>query len=296
MDWPPPSDWPLAAHSQRIDLSPHRWHVQRLGKADGPHWLLLHGAGGATHSWRGLAPLLAENCQLTILDLPGHGFTRSGSVARLGLEAMTQDLARLIAAQGWRLDVVLGHSAGAAVGLRLAQQALAAGQGAPVCLGLNPALAPFDGVAGWLFPLMARTLALNPLVPALFAMSAKEDTARRLIEGTGSRLDPEGYRLYARLLRDRAHVNGALQMMARWDLKPLLYNLPALDTPVRFVTGGQDRAVAPKVAEDAAARMPDARVACLPDLGHLAHEEAPERVAAELLGGFDAARTGGIVS
>ena len=48
---------------------PHRWHVQVLG--EGPTVLLLHGAGGATHSWRGLAPLLATDHRVVMLDLPG---------------------------------------------------------------------------------------------------------------------------------------------------------------------------------------------------------------------------------
>jgi magnesium chelatase accessory protein len=34
------------------------------------------------------------------------------------------------------------------------------------------------------------------------------------------------------------------------------------------------------VSERAVARLPDARLAMLPSLGHLAHEEAPDRVAA----------------
>jgi magnesium chelatase accessory protein len=148
-----------------------------------------------------------------------------------------------------------------------------------VVIGINPALAPFDGVAGWLFPMMAKLMALNPFIPALVSMGAAPEKAQRLIEGTGSVLDADGYALYARLLGDRAHVNGTLQMMARWDLGPLLNDLPEITTPTRFVTGLKDRAVAPDVADTAAARMNDAQVIHLEDLGHLAHEEDPERLA-----------------
>ena len=58
MRWPPPPDWPLQAHSRQVFCAPHRWHVQDIG--EGEIVLLLHGAGGSTHSFRDLIPLLAD--------------------------------------------------------------------------------------------------------------------------------------------------------------------------------------------------------------------------------------------
>jgi magnesium chelatase accessory protein len=50
--------WPHRETSRFLTAGGLRWHVQEAG--DGPTLLLLHGAGAATHSWRGLFPLLAE--------------------------------------------------------------------------------------------------------------------------------------------------------------------------------------------------------------------------------------------
>ncbi|SMX32924.1 alpha/beta fold hydrolase BchO [Maliponia aquimaris] len=278
MDWPPdPATWPHARHSRQIPLSPHRWHVQVLG--DGPDLVLLHGAGGALHSWRGLIPLLADRYRVIAVDLPGHGYTRSPGGARSGLDAMTQDLSLLIAAQGWRPAALIGHSAGGALALRLAGRL----DPMPAVVGINAALTPFDGVAGWLFPLLARMLAANPLTPLLFTLGRSgTGQARKLVEGTGSCLDEQGYALYARLMADRRHVNGALQMMARWSLDDLLRDLPRITAQTLLITGDRDRAVAPSVAVAAADRMPDARVLPLTGLGHLAHEEDPAAVAAAM--------------
>ena len=89
------TEWPLAAHSRFVTCKPHRWHVQEVGS--GPTLLLLHGAGGSTQSWRHIAPRLAERAHVVALDLPGQGFTRSGSRQRHGLIPTAQDIAALCA-------------------------------------------------------------------------------------------------------------------------------------------------------------------------------------------------------
>jgi magnesium chelatase accessory protein len=72
-------------------------------------------------------------------------------------------------------------------------------------------------------------------------------------------------------------------MMAHWDLEPLRADLPRLTVPMTLLAGDLDRAVRPEEAAEIAALVPHAQVVALPGLGHLAHEEAPERVAAEIL-------------
>lgn len=277
-----PADWPHAGLSRMITCAPHRWHVQVTGA--GPVLLLLHGAGGATHSWRDLMPLLAADYTVVAVDLPGQGFSRAGGRSRLSLDAMAADLGALMAAQGWHVAAVVGHSAGAALALRMAQSGGAGGDVRAV-VALNGALGKFRGLAGWLFPAMAKMLALNPLSAALFARTAGSvDSVRSLIAGTGSTLDARGLALYRALVRDRAHVDGTLGMMAGWRLDALLEALPYIHTPTLFIAAENDRAVPPDTSDRAAARMGNARCIRLPGLGHLAHEEAPGVIAPLILG------------
>lgn len=263
--------WSLPDWSRQVPVAPHRWHVQEAGS--GPTLLMLHGAGASTHTWRDLMPALAESHHVVAIDLPGHGFTGSPSGRRLGLEPMARDVAALLRDQGWSPSAIIAHSAGAALGLRLAQT-----EGIKTLVGINPALAPFGGVAGWLFPVLAKMLSLNPLTVPLFLFGTSPQRTRRLIEGTGSKLDDEGLAFYTRLMSDGAHVRGTLSMMANWSLDALLRDLPDIGVRALFLTGALDQAVPPRTALEAAEQMRDARVETLPGLGHLAHEEDPEAV------------------
>lgn len=275
-----PPGWPHAGHSRHVS-GVHRWHVQDMG--EGPAILLIHGAGGATHSWRGVAPILARTHRTIALDLPGQGFTTRGARGREGLDTAAADIAALAAAEGWAPVAVVGHSAGGALALRLA------GTLAPrrlVCV--NAALGDFPGLAGVLFPAMAKLLAANPLTALTVSRLATRRSAEGIIRSTGSSIDAEGMDCYAHLFADRGHVDATLRMMARWSLTQLRRDLPGIDVPTLLLTGGRDAAVPPAVSDEAAAMMRHARVRHLPGLGHLAHEEAPELVAGAILDFLDA--------
>ncbi|PWG15831.1 alpha/beta fold hydrolase BchO [Salibaculum griseiflavum] len=280
MDWARDlADWPNSAMSRRIVAPPHQWHVQEAGT--GYTLLLLHGAGGSTHSWRDLLPILAKRFHVVAPDLPGQGFTRAGTLRRCGLDSMTEDIKTLCAMNGWHPRAIVSHSAGSAIALRLSEMQVRDGHEPSRIIGLNPALGHFEGIAGWLFPAMAKLLALNPLTSRLFSAGPPRTArAARLIESTGSRLGPDGLNLYARLIADRDHVEATLQMMSQWHIDPLLGRLDRITSPCLFLAGARDTAVPPRIAECAATRIPDCKLILLPDLGHLAHEEDPKGIAA----------------
>ena len=105
-------DWPHRQASRFVEAAGLRWHVQQMGQ--GPVLLLIHGTGGATHSWRDLMPLLARDFTCVAVDLPGHGFSAMPPAACLSLDGMARLLAGLLARLGLSPELVVGHSAGAA--------------------------------------------------------------------------------------------------------------------------------------------------------------------------------------
>lgn len=266
-------------HEQRIEAGGVHWQLRRQGH--GPALLLLHGTGASLHSWQALAAELQSHHTLWSLDLPGHARSGPLPARRRSLPGMAAALGELLQALDLQPRAVLGHSAGAALMLQLALDGRLPGAR---LLGLNAALLPFDGWAGFLFPPLARLLALNPVVPWLAAWRAQDPAAvRRLIAATGSRLDEAGVAAYAALLRQPTHVAGVLAMMASWDLQGLQAALPRLQRPLHLLVADRDGTVPPAQAERLAARWPaSVHLHRLHGLGHLAHEEAPDRVAAAL--------------
>ncbi len=269
-------NWPNRAHSRFVDVGRMRWHVQMIGS--GPPMLLLHGTGAATHSWRALAPLLADQFTVIAPDLPGHGFTHGRPLGGLSMSAMARAVGDLLRALDMAPPIIVGHSAGAAIAVRMPLDGLAA---PTAIVGLGAALLPFPGLAAKLFPTMARLLFVNPLAPHFFARLARTrgETARFLERNMGSRIDDEGIALYETLFSSPGHIAGAITMMANWDLDRLQRDLPRLQTPLLLVHGENDAAIPLSSARRATGLVGNGRLIALPGIGHLAHEERPDEVA-----------------
>jgi magnesium chelatase accessory protein len=276
-------DWPHRDASRFVFAAGLRWHVQVMGS--GPAVLLVHGTGAASHSWRDVAPRLAGRFTVIAPDLPGHGFTETPPGDGLSLRGMARGLAGLLAKLDVEPPFVVGHSAGAAIALRMALDGRFGGG----VVSFNGALKPFPGAAGRLYPTMAKAMFLNPVAQQLFQWRATRPGAvAGLLRSTGSTIDPSGVRSYEALMGTTGHIAGALGMMARWNLQGLQAELPSFSGPLTLVTGGNDLAVPPSVSEQVHRMIPASRLIQLPGLGHLAHEEAPERAAeiiAEACGG-----------
>jgi len=269
-------DWPNRDCSRFFEASGLRWHVQRCGA--GPVCLLIHGTGASTHSFRDLIPLLAMHFDVIAIDLPGHGFTsRPVALEGLSLPGMAQSLGDLLRALQASPALVIGHSAGAAIAARLALDRKVE----PRCLiSLNGALLPLPGFRHPAFTPLVRAVVSSHWLPRWFAKRLESPReVDRLLEGTGSRVDERGREFYGRLSRSPGHTGAALAMMGVWDLRPLERELAQLAVPLHLLIGGQDRMILPGEATKLRRLVPSATVEQWSNLGHLAHEEAPDRLA-----------------
>jgi len=288
------TDWPLREHSRFISQGHLRWHAQRLlppssvvSAARPQRIWLLHGTGASTHTWRDVAPILAQHHEVISVDLPGHAYTRGAVDEDLTLSGMARALIALQTALGGneqpalRADTWIGHSAGAAVALQLM---LLQPSIVREVISLNGALLPWGGRAAGLFMPVARALATNPWTTRFLVWNARRPgTVDLLLRDTGSVIDERGHRLYQRLAHNEVHLRAVLRMMAQWELEPFARELPQLQGRVTLISSAQDGTVPPSISARAAALIPGSNLITLPRWGHLGHEEAPAEWASLML-------------
>lgn len=242
--------------------------------------LLVHGTGASTHSWRDVMPILARHYAVIAADLPGHGFTDAASGPASSIAGMSESMAALLRTMGVSPSYCVGHSAGAVV---LCKMALDERIAPRVIIGINGAFLPLRGAAGLLFSPIARLLTHAAFLPRLIARRTRTADVARLIAGTGSTLDARGVELYARLVRNPAHLAGAITMMGNWDLYQFERELPRLPVPLELIVADQDLTIPPRQALDVQRVLPTTVIHRVPRLGHLAHEENPALLADLLL-------------
>ncbi len=276
MDWKSEGhSWPNSEYSEFIKLNGMNWHVQRKGS--GKNILLIHGTGATTHSVAELFNLLAKDHSVMALDLPGHGFASKMYDGGPTLERVSSGLEKLLKHLIFEPDLIVGHSAGAAVAVNLTSHGMI---NPKAIVSINGAFYPFPGFAGQMFPAAAKLLFVNPFMSHLFAFGAgSKSRVANLIDSTGSKLDDKGLQYYQRALQSADHIEGTLAMMANWELEPIADALAALEIPLLQIIGSKDGTIEP-----AASLKTDKLLKCgerqvFEGYGHLVHEEIPEEIA-----------------
>ncbi len=277
-----PIAWPNSAKSRLLTVRNVRWHVQDAG--DGPIVLLLHGTAGSTHQWGDVIPRLTAHARIIAPDLPGHAFTHVPQGLGqdvFSLAGMAKAVADLCEALEVRPALVAGHSAGAAVALRMTLDGLVAPE---AILGFNPALVPppeayVSLVAPFLGPIVE-----SRLVGGSAAWLARETgLIARMLGSSGSTLTDAQRTIYRDLCANESHVAAALAMMSRWDLPALLRDAAGLTVPFTAFAGARDRWVPARQLETVVARIPGARFELVNDAGHLIPDEVPGVVVTAIL-------------
>jgi magnesium chelatase accessory protein len=290
-DWPrwevEGRDWPGREASRFAEVNGINWHYQVFGS--GPVLLLVHGTAAASHSWHPLIPDLAKHFTVINLDLPGHGFTSRPAAERFVMTEMAVDLTDLLEYLGYQPDLVVGHSAGAALLARM----IVDGHISPQALiSINGSFIRRQGLLGRLFTPISRLIFESKLAANFFSGRVKgQKDVEDALKDMGTELDDRQVELYTRLVRTPGHIGSALHMMARWQLYELEPHLAELELPVILVVGEDDGLVDPKQADFVASQIPNSSVTRLKGLGHFAHEEDPQRALEVIL---DTARRLGI--
>ena len=273
-----PNWWPNRSNSEFIKSDNYNWHIQKFGST-GKKLLLIHGTGASSHSWYPLIENLNLEFEILCLDLPGHGFTRALARQKKQLMIIVDQISLLLRNIDFYPNIIMGHSAGAAVAYELAKKI----ETKPNTIAINAAFGQFSGLAGVAFPYFAK-IASSTTIPARFLslLASKEEIVRKLLASTGSIIPELQIKCYQYLFSNTEHVDGTLQLMADWDLGYFLDRLPEETAPIHFLVGDKDTTVPPHISKSWDQSMPNSSLTQFNGLGHLLHEECPSTVSSVL--------------
>lgn len=238
-----------------------------------PALLFLHGIGGTRASFDAQLGTFGATWRALAWDMPGYG--ASPPLPRMTFPALADAAVRLLDHLGIERAVVVGHSMGGMVAQELCI-AHADRVAAAVLYATTPLFGSADGafqqrfLADRLAPL-DRGLTPADLAPdvvsALVAPGAPASARERAIAGMAA-IPAAAYR-------------AALKCLVTFDRRT---ELGRIACPVLALAAELDALAPPRTMARMAERIPGARYACLPGVGHLAHLEAPARFDAALAG------------
>lgn len=245
-----------------------RVHLAELdGPAGATPLVLLHPWGLSMRVWSDVAPALAEDRRVLLVDLPAHG--KSGKPhAAYPMARLAAAVLDAMDAAGIRRAVLAGNSLGGATALAVAERAPARVE------AVIPIAAP-GGDAIW-----------TPLVRAAGLWATPEACASLTAEAwwLGFRVVERSSSPLARALRDE-HV--ALRGAEEWpawcratltvlrSVATYAPDLEQIEAPALVVGGGSDPLITPAMSQALAERLPRGRLAMLEGCGHLPQVECP---------------------
>ena len=254
--------------------------------ATGTPVLLLHGGGtdNAAISWYELFATLGTEHPLHAIDLPGFGATEG--IPPLGSPVRMADfVARVCTRLGLDRVAVIGVSMGGDVALNLALRRPRLVTGL-IVIGPGGLVPVFRNRVAQLAAWSLAQLPDPVLLPLGRFANRYVDVALRAMVSDVARIPPP---VRAEFVREAGRRDAALGYLRynqatlgptgmRNNLLPLVARITA---PTLFFHGADDPVVDPAGSVAAAAAMPAARVVLVPDCGHWAQLEAPDRFLAE---------------
>ena len=268
-----------------VDAAGVRLHVATAGPPadpaaeDATAFVLLHGFGSGTFTWRAVQGGLAALGPVVAYDRPGFGLTprplpgswpRGANPYTLG--AQVDQTVAVMDALGLDRAVLVGHSSGAVVALATA---LAHPERVSGLVLVDAAYYRQGGPPGWARWLLRTPQAdrLGPVIMRQFAGT----TGTTFLENSWadpSRIDDATRAAYREPLQADDWDRGLWEVSKA--ARPAHLDLGRIAVPTLVVTGADDAIVPPADDRRLAADMGGAPLRSLPDCGHVPQEECPQ--------------------
>lgn len=243
--------------------------------------LLIHGIGHRRQAWYPVLDRLAQDFDVILVDLPGHGESSSRINRTIPIkDAIRDELEAVLGHLGVERPHVVGNSLGGLIALEMANDGLARSVTALSPAGFWHGALDFGYVLG-LFGFVLTTATLGSrLARPLTQTALGRSFSTPWLYAHPSRVDPElAHGDFKNLLRARPMVlrlfESAYTFRASTDM----------DVPITVAWAEKDRLLLPYQAERARRRLPQARHRWLEDCGHVPMPDDPELVVETIIAG-----------
>lgn len=247
--------------------------------------LFLHGFASSSTTWQDLIALFpADECTLFLLDLKGFGLSSKPKDGAYSIENQAEIVRAFILAQGFHSLVIVGHSLGGAVALRVSIDAEEGNDTFVI-----EKLVLIDSAAyPQRLPRFFRKLR-SPLGPLFLRLTP----VRMLVQGVLERVfcdkavvSAEMFERYKSYFRGKG-IAHALRATVK-AINPEAYvhieeRYQRLKLPVLLVWGAEDRNVRLSLGQRLQGDISGSRLKVLEKCGHNPHEERPEETCAAIL-------------
>ncbi len=256
-------------------------HLRDEGPRDGFPVVLLHGSNASLHTWQPWTDrLIAAGYRVIRFDFPGHGLSSpvpGGDYSAASYVAVTD---RVLAHLGIGRAAIAGNSMGGGVAWRyavahpekVAALVLVDASGQPEPPGT-------DLPIGFR---LARLPVLRDIATMITPRSLIEQSLQQSVT-VQSVASASAVDRYWELLRYPGNRGATLDRFAKPSSPPDEAGLRRITAPTLILWGRDDKLIPVESAAWFSARLPNARVTILDEVGHLPMEEAPDRSLAPVL-------------
>jgi len=248
-----------------------------FGGAGDPPFVILHGMLGSSRNWLTAGRGLAAGRRALALDLRNHGMSPHARV--MSYEAMAEDVAAWMDANGVARAGLVGHSMGGKVAMLLACRRparvhrLVVVDIAPRAYSWPERRAEFSAMNGLdLASLKSRADAESRLEARIPSLAMRKFLAANLERGAGG------------AWRWQANLPVLTAALPELEGDPL-GAADRFDGPTLFVTGARSAYVGPGDRDAIRGRFPSARITTLAGAGHNPHVEARDAFVAAVVSG-----------
>ena len=241
--------------------------------------VLIHGIGHRRQAWDPVIPLLAEECEVIAIDLPGFGESPAlPADMAYDMRTTIDNFGDLLDDLGVDKPHVVGNSLGGAIALELGAAKLARSVVALSPAGFWTAAERRYAVA-LLTSMRVSTHVPDAMLRQIAAKPRLRREAVRTIYSRPDRIDAERFLGDARAMRDSAgfRPSAAAGKTYHCHAAPLV--------PTTVAWGERDHVLLPRQAGIAKRRLPKAVHIALPGCGHVPMGDNPELIAEVILRG-----------